>query len=182
MRLMVGWVCCWTSLWYALYGSTLESESSFEDRMSALARELGSRGRADAVVAHATPEPCPEPDEAGQGESAEASALRSALGKMKLSALRKRATAAKAEETDLEAAEDAEDPKAAMIALVVARETPTANDPAAELRAELESLKPSALRKRAKAAGAVDEDIEEAGDADDAKSAMVALILAQPGR
>jgi len=49
-------------------------------------------------------------------------------------------------------------------------------------RAYLESLKPSALRKRAKAAGAADEAIEEAGDADDAKSAMVALILAQPGR
>ena len=44
------------------------------------------------------------------------------------------------------------------------------------------SFKPSALRKRAKAAGAADEAIEEAGDADDAKSAMVALILAQPGR
>ena len=54
---------------------------------------------------------------------------------------------------------------------------------AAELRkGYLGSLKPSALRKRAKAAGAADEAIEEAGDVDDAKSAMVALILAQPGR
>ena len=70
-----------TSVWYALYGTTLESESAFEDRMDALARELGSRGRADAVVAAAAgqrqssdvaapctqeealpPEPAPEPD------------------------------------------------------------------------------------------------------------------------
>ena len=170
-----------TSLWYALYGSTLESESLFEDRMSALARELGSRGRADAVPAVDAPEPCPEASEEGQGESAEASVLRSELGMLKLSALRKRAAATDAAETDLEAAEDAEDPKAAMIALIRAREKAAA-DPAAELRAELESLKPSALRKRAKAAGAEDEAIEEAGDADDAKSAMVALILAQPRR
>eukprot|EP01045_Picozoa_sp_COSAG04_P003347 COSAG04_NODE_135_length_23774_cov_40.993918_10_plen_206_part_00 len=32
-----------TSLWYALYGDTLESESAFEDRMAALSREIGSR-------------------------------------------------------------------------------------------------------------------------------------------
>ena len=72
-----------TSLWYALYGPTLSSESSFEDRMSALSREIGPRGRADAVVADAvaippstdeTP-PCPEPE-----ESADASALRQKLG------------------------------------------------------------------------------------------------------
>merc|ERR1711960_43660 len=55
-----------TSLWYALYGATLESESAFEDRLSALCREIGSRGRADAVAAAPSaksPEPCPEPDE-----------------------------------------------------------------------------------------------------------------------
>ena len=132
-----------TSLWYALYGSTLESESSFEDRMSALARELGSRGRAAAVVAAGAPEPCPEP---GQGESAQASVLRSELDELKLSALRKRAVATDAGEIDIEEAEDAEDPKAAMIALIIAREQLTAY-PAAVLRKDLESLKPSALRK-----------------------------------
>ena len=42
-----------TSLWYAMYGETLASDSAFDDRMSALARELGSRGRADAAVADA---------------------------------------------------------------------------------------------------------------------------------
>jgi len=39
-----------TSVWYALYGATLATESAFEDRMGALSRELGSRGHADAVV------------------------------------------------------------------------------------------------------------------------------------
>ena len=39
-----------TSMWYALYGGTLSSENAFEDRMDALCRELGVRGRADAVV------------------------------------------------------------------------------------------------------------------------------------
>eukprot|EP01045_Picozoa_sp_COSAG04_P021175 COSAG04_NODE_2250_length_4446_cov_52.316310_5_plen_794_part_00 len=34
-----------TSLWYALYGSTLESESSFEEKMSAMSREIGPSGR-----------------------------------------------------------------------------------------------------------------------------------------
>lgn len=29
---------------------TLESDGAFEDRMSALARELGARGRAEALV------------------------------------------------------------------------------------------------------------------------------------
>merc|ERR1711969_537416 len=40
-----------TSLWYAMYGEALSSESAFDHRMSALSRELGARGRADAVVA-----------------------------------------------------------------------------------------------------------------------------------
>ena len=46
-----------TSLWYALYGSTLESESVFEDRMLALSRELGPRGRASPAQRRAPPAP-----------------------------------------------------------------------------------------------------------------------------
>ena len=34
-----------------MYGATLESESAFESKLDALCRELGGRGRADAVVA-----------------------------------------------------------------------------------------------------------------------------------
>jgi hypothetical protein len=51
-----------TSLWYALYGETLDSESAFEDRISALCREIGSRGRADAVTKLSEPSPALGPD------------------------------------------------------------------------------------------------------------------------
>ena len=39
-----------TSMWYAYYGETLRSASAFESRMDGLCRELGCRGRADALV------------------------------------------------------------------------------------------------------------------------------------
>ena len=62
--------------------------------------------------------------------------------------------------------------------------TTTAQKPAddgkaeAALRAELEAMKPSARKKRALAAGATEEEADEAGDADDAVEASVALIMA----
>ena len=49
-----------TSMWYALYSDALSSESAFGGRMDALCREIGTRGRADAVVAMAVPAPKPE--------------------------------------------------------------------------------------------------------------------------
>ena len=44
-----------TSMWYVnvLCGDALSSESAFEGRMDALCREIGTRGRADAVVGRA---------------------------------------------------------------------------------------------------------------------------------
>eukprot|EP01045_Picozoa_sp_COSAG04_P003348 COSAG04_NODE_135_length_23774_cov_40.993918_11_plen_2893_part_00 len=103
-----------TSLWYALYGATLESESAFEDRMSALSREIGSRGRADAVVKGETPESCPESD-----ESEAATALRSELGTMRLRALEQRALSEGASADAIDDAMDSEDPKASLISLIV---------------------------------------------------------------
>ena len=76
-------------------------------------------------------------------------------------------------------ADDAEDHKAATIALILSYEKP-AKDPSAALREELGGLKPSALKKRARAAGLREEDIEEADDAEDSKAAMIELIVAQP--
>eukprot|EP01045_Picozoa_sp_COSAG04_P003103 COSAG04_NODE_122_length_24803_cov_180.609415_5_plen_2220_part_00 len=105
-----------TSLWYALYGSTLESESAFEDRMSALSREIGSRGRADAVAAAHTSEPSPQPE---LGESEEAAALRSELGAMRLTALNKRAASEGIPLDDVDGAMDCDDPKASLIVLIV---------------------------------------------------------------
>ena len=49
---------------------------------------------------------------------------------------------------------------------------------AAALRRELEELRPSALSKRAREAGAASEDVEEALDAADPKSALIELIVA----
>ncbi len=39
-------------------------------------------------------------------------------------------------------------------------------------------MKPSVLKKRARAAGASEAEIEEAEDADDVKAATIALVLA----
>ncbi len=107
-----------TSLWYALYGATLESESAFEDRMSALSREIGPRGRADAVVAASSQdeEPAPEPD---VEEPEEIAALRAELACMRVTALQKRA---RSEGVSADAADDAmdsDDPKAELIALLL---------------------------------------------------------------
>eukprot|EP01049_Picozoa_sp_SAG25_P018653 SAG25_NODE_5470_length_654_cov_1.371171_1_plen_183_part_10 len=109
-----------TSLWYALYGATLESESAFEDRMDALSREIGSRGRADAVVASSAEPPQPS----------------SELHNMKVTALHKRALAEGVDPAVAEEALDNDDPKAALIDVIVQRvAAPPGAD--AQLRQEL---------------------------------------------
>ena len=159
-------------MWYALYGLTLESESAFEDRMSALSREIGPRGRADAVASAAVsddaPEPCPQPE--ADGISQQRDPLRAELTQLRPSVLKKRARAAGVAPDDIEKAEDSEEPKAAFIALILSREGGQA--------AELAAMKPSVLKKRARAAGASEAEIEEAEDADDVKAATIALVLA----
>ena len=69
---------------------------------------------------------------------------------MKISALEKRAAAAGVTDEEIAEADDADDPKAAMIALVLSHEG--LGKGTAALRLELEGLKPGALAKRAKAA------------------------------
>ena len=49
---------------------------------------------------------------------------------------------------------------------------------AAQLRAELEGMKLSALKRRAREAGVDEEKLEEADDEDDIKAAVVGLIVA----
>eukprot|EP01047_Picozoa_sp_COSAG01_P073465 COSAG01_NODE_11991_length_1820_cov_281.757118_2_plen_470_part_01 len=100
-------------------------------------------------------------------------ALAAELGALKMGALSRRATAAGVDEDALEAAVDDAD-KAALIALIVAKEV----DPAEELRAELRALKLGALSKRAAAAG-VDADAIEAALDDADKAAIIELIVAQ---
>ena len=96
--------------------------------MSALSREIGSRGRADAViatpeVAHAdSHEPSPQPE-----ASAGAAALRSELESLRLKELRARAKAGGAEPEQLEDAADADDPKLAVIDLLLGLHATTVN-------------------------------------------------------
>eukprot|EP01045_Picozoa_sp_COSAG04_P006490 COSAG04_NODE_320_length_16877_cov_26.485401_1_plen_4766_part_00 len=163
-----------TSLWYALYGSTLESESAFEDRVSALSREIGPRGRADAVVAAAEPGPDHAPQD-GFGE------LRSRLSAMKLSALRKRAKADGVDEQAMEDASDGDNEMGALIELIVARQTNSSPEDSGlkKLRAELGALKLSALRKQAHAAGVDEDAMENAADGSNEKSDIVELLIAR---
>eukprot|EP01045_Picozoa_sp_COSAG04_P015782 COSAG04_NODE_1273_length_7466_cov_76.544319_6_plen_285_part_00 len=95
------------------------------------------------------------------------------LRAMKVSALKKRAKEAGVGEAELEEADDADDVKGTLIALIVARE------PAEQLRAELAGMKPSALKKRAKEVGVEEGKLEEADDADDVKGTLIALIVAR---
>ena len=87
-------------------------------------------------------------------------------------------------EDEIETAEDADDPRQAMIDLVVSK-MPDAgsnsdDEQAAKRRAliaELSGLRPSALRRRALAAGASEADVEAAEDAADSREVMIDLVV-----
>ena len=95
------------------------------------------------------------------------------LRAMKLGALSKRAVAAGATPEELEAAQDADDPKAAVIALVLRHEI----DPAEALRQELSQLKLGALSRRAAAARVDAGALEVALDDDAPQLAVIDLIV-----
>ena len=118
----------------------------------------------------------------GAARQQELQQLRAELEAMKLSALKKKAKEVGVEEDKLEKADDADDIKAAVIDLILAQ---VAADPAAaaaaarqEQRVELEAMKVSALKKRAKQTGVEEAKLEEADDADNVKMAVIDLILA----
>jgi hypothetical protein len=161
-----------TSMWYGFYGETLSSESGFATRMDALCREIGVRGRADAVASADDSPACPS----------NFSPLASELMATKMSALRKRAMSYGVSEEALEEADDAEDTKAELIKLILAHEQPADESGSDAVRAELLATKTSLLRKKAIAAGVALEAIEAADDAADMKAALVELLMAsQPG-
>ena len=103
-----------TSLWYAMYGEALSSESAFEDRMSALSREIGTRGRADAAVAVE-----PSPPDAAAADTPPATGLKAELEGLRLGALCLRAARMGVEAAALDAAEASADPKAALVELIL---------------------------------------------------------------
>eukprot|EP01043_Picozoa_sp_COSAG02_P059552 COSAG02_NODE_7613_length_2933_cov_40.392378_1_plen_974_part_01 len=126
-----------TSMWYGFYGETLSSESAFEGRVDALCRELGNRGRADAMVAHLS-----SPSAGGGHTTSEAgigdamSDLETELRELKLMALHKRALSVGAIEESVEDAMESADQKAGLIALIV--DVESRRGPADHIRSCLE--------------------------------------------
>jgi len=165
-----------TSMWYGFYGETLSSGSAFESRMDALCREIGSRGRADAVVAAAVLDVDPKAT-SSQLAGIEMTPLAAELRTMKGSALRKRAVACGVSDAELEEADDDDDTSAALVKLIVARELANADGEEEAARAKLLATKTSLLRKQVIAAGATPEAMERADDAADTKAALVEMIL-----
>ena len=119
------------------------------------------------------------------GDEAPSPLTRGELEGMKLSALRKRAMEAGVDEEKLDEADDEDDIKAAVIALIVARESggqlraelEAPNEEEQALRAELEGMKLSEVKKRAREVGVEEEKLEEADDEDDIKAAVIELII-----
>jgi hypothetical protein len=112
--------------------------------------------------------------------AAEPASHRDDLAHMKLGALLRRAVSEGIEVAALEEAEDAADPRAAIIALLLPVPTNDEAGDASTLREELGALKTSALLRRAIAAGVDDEALEgvdEASDEVDAKAKIIELIV-----
>ena len=132
--------------------------------MDALVREIGTRGRADAVVA------------AVAGASPPSDSALPGLRSLALRELRQRAEAAGIERDLIEDARDEDDPKAAVLALLLEHE---AEDIAKgrQLAEEQGKLGLRELRARAVQADVDDALLEDARDADEPKLAIIALIV-----
>ena len=102
------------------------------------------------------------------------------LSALKPRALKKRAAELGVDEEAIDEADDADDVKGTLIALILDKEKKNAEAARAQaLRDELETMKPRALKKRARELAVDEEKIDEADDADDVKGTLVALIIAQ---
>ena len=164
-------------MWYAMYGDTLASEGAFEDRMSALSRELGVRGRADATV---EPESSvglePEPwldDECSEGDDA---SLVAELREMKLMTLRARAMEAQIADALVDDAMESDAPKSALISLLT-KHAMSVSTAAGQLELDLQGLKLLELHQRAISDGVVAEGVDDAMESSAPKSTLIALIV-----
>jgi lambda repressor-like predicted transcriptional regulator len=168
-----------TSMWYAFYGETLSSASAFEGRMESLAREIGGRGRADAQVAEVDAADAREymKTEATLHDSLapEHSVAAAELQSLRLKELRARATAHGVDSDTLEDMLETDDPKAAMVELLLNLQAKASGGGSARL--ELEGLRLKELRSRAKQAGYSVELLEDVLDNDDPKAAVIELLL-----
>lgn len=96
------------------------------------------------------------------------------LGQLRLSELQKKARASGIPSDQVDDAADADNPKAELIGLILA----ALEASGAALRAELGELKLGSLQKRARAAGADGDSVDDAADADDPKAELIAMIVA----
>jgi hypothetical protein len=114
-------------------------------------------------------------------EDARRAELEEEVSALKPRALRRRAaTAPGVTEDQLDGAEEAADPKLALVEIVVNLELQAehAREARAELEAELWSLKPRALQKRAESApGVSEEELDGALEAADTKRALIELVV-----
>ena len=117
------------------------------------------------------------PSSSGRVASSASSTLQSELLGMKLTALKKRARSAGVDEDDLDAVDDSDDIKQAVIRLIVAAEVDRSRGDREALRAELAAMKLTALKKRARQEGVDADALEEVDDADDIRAAVIGLIL-----
>ena len=106
-------------------------------------------------------------------------ARRAELAALRIGALRKEAQLVGVDMAQIdEAVDEADEPRVALVELILAATAAKVSEEAAAVRAELAQLKIGALRKRAKAVGADMEQVEEAIDEeDDPKAAVIELIV-----
>ena len=106
-----------------------------------------------------------------------------ALTAMKMSELRKKAIGAGIEPALLESADDSADPRGELVALLL-QHTPAARqvESTESVRAELEKLKMSEIRRRAAMATEITEqEMDEADDASDSRAALIDLLAHSTG-
>jgi hypothetical protein len=159
-----------TSMWYGFYGDALSSESGFEGRMDALSREIGMRGRADVTLTAAA--------------ELDATPLHQEFMKLRPTQLKQRARESGVDAAAIDATDDADVPKEALIALLLALSEDSRNVEEEEeeevARVALAGMRVTELKRRARAAGVPEAAIDEADDAPSPKEALVALLLSPP--
>ena len=144
--------------------------------VAAQAAEIGSRGRADAVVAPAAVETEDEPEPMTDERASSTARASAELQGMRVKALKLRAAEMGVDPEAIADADDADDIKAAVIRLILDHPEPAAEQ---ALREELGAMKVKALKQRAAEEGVDGEAINDADDADDIKAEVIRLILEQ---
>jgi len=136
----------------------------------------GLLGGLDAAELMALPEPEASYRVLYEQEDPAVVALRQELSGLRLKELRKRAQRTGLSEVELEDATDSDEPKATLMNMLVERCTVGSRE-GQELRSELEGLRLKELRARAKQANIDQDEMDDATDSDDPKTAMIELLL-----